>query len=96
MTLKSWILRPEGVTEIGKESARRNQSKKEKSVWWQNGRVKLFRRLFRVSIQAPCVVQAKCGRDKGDCGDEENSVDVRHIVHDRLLQVADVVLRLVS
>ena len=82
--------------EVGDEGAERKHSKKKENSWWQNCWVKLFLRFPRISAQSPRMVEAEAARDERDCSDEKNPVDVGHIVHDGLLQVADVVLALVA
>ena len=49
----------------------------------------------RVGSQTMAMVQTHCSCQEGEAGHEENAVDVRHVVHDRLLQVVDVTCALV-
>ena len=79
---KGLNITPESVTGVGKESGRCKHGKDENEVGWQNVRLKLFPRFVRVSTQEPCVVQGRCTRDEGNCDDQEDSIDIRHIVYD--------------
>ena len=49
----------------------------------------------RIGSQTMAMVQTHCPCQEGEAGHEENAVDVRHVVHDRLLQVVDVTCALV-
>ena len=80
--------------EVGDKGAERKHCKKKENSRRQNCCVELFGGFPRVSAQSPRVVYAEAARDQRDCGDEEDPVDIGHVVHDGLLQVADVVLAL--
>ena len=82
---------PQGVTgEVGDEGAEEKQGKKKENSRRQNCWIELFRGFPRVCGQSPRVVETEAARDERDYGDEEDPVDVGHVVHQAFLKVADV------
>ena len=87
---------PQGIAvEVGQEDAKKKHSKKHKWNVGDNSWVDFFRRFPRIPAQAPSVVETKGGGAKRDRRHEQDAVDVGHVVHDGLLQMADVVLSFV-
>ena len=66
--------------EVGDEGAKEKRGKKKENSWRQNCWVKLFCGFPRVSDQSPRVVEAEAARGKRDCGDEEDPIDVGHVL----------------
>ena len=87
---------PQGIAvEVGQEDAKKKHSKKHKWNVGDNSWVDFFCRFPRIPAQAPSVVETKGGGAKGDRRHEQDAVDIGHVVHDGLLQMADVVLSFV-
>ena len=78
--------------EVGDEGAEDKHGKKKENSRRQSRWIELFRGFPRVSGQSPRVVETESARDERDCGDEEDPVDVGHVVHDGFLKAADVVV----
>ena len=95
---KSGEIAPEGMTEVRKKSTGRDCSKNERGARCPVVKlgVKIFRRFFWICADSPCIVEAKGAHNEGECDNEENPEDVSCIVYHGFLQVANVVLVLVS
>ena len=86
------------MAEVRKKSTRRDCSKYERGARCPNVQpgFKIFRRFLGICAYSPGIVPAKCANNEGECDNEENPEDVGCIVYHRFLQVANVVLVLVS